>query len=56
VLSGCQLDPGKYPRLADYLRRIYAVPAYARVIARENALDVTQRARAAYASGYKIIE
>jgi glutathione S-transferase len=56
MLSGCGIDPTKYPLLADYLRRSYAVPAYARVIARENALDVIQRARAAYASGYEIIE
>ncbi len=56
MLSGCQIDPAKYPRLTGYLRRVYAVPAYAKLIARENELDVIQHARIAYASTYKIIE
>lgn len=56
MLSGYEISEAKYPRLTNYLRRVFAIPAYASILERENQLDVIQHARKTFATDYAIIE
>lgn len=47
-LAGFRLDADKWPTIADWLKRCFDQPGFARVIASENQLDVVTWARRRY--------
>ncbi len=56
MLSGYNICESKYPRLVNYLKRVFAIPAYARILANENRLNVIQQVRKDFAADFEIIE
>ncbi len=56
MLSGFEIDNTKYPKVVNYLKKVYSIPAYKKLIEKENSHDIIIKAKNEYLKDKRIIE
>ena len=55
-MTGYEIQTEQFPNVVEYVKQMYAMPAYAHVIEKENELEFIQDIKRQFSSTFKIIE